>query len=112
MKFEGRGSKRIDSENLLAYRLFDNEGKTMGEGMVKTIDISKTGIAISSKNAMEVGAKIELTIGMGDDIVKANGVIKNQNQVAPNNFHLGIEFDFLTEDDLNKIAMLYPSILK
>ena len=112
MNFEGRGSKRVDSENLLAYRLFDKDKNVISDGMVKTLDISKTGIAISSQKPMEPGYKIELTIGLGEEVVKAHGMVKNQKSLPNKQYQIGIEFDFLTEEDLNKIGMLYPSILK
>jgi hypothetical protein len=112
LDFEGRGAVRINSENLLAFRLFDKEGRVCNEGMVETLDISRTGIAIQFKEAMDIGLKIELTIGLGDDIVKTTGKVRNLQKVDDGQFQIGIEFDFLTDEDLNKIAIVYPSILK
>lgn len=112
MDFEGRAAPRLESENLLAFRILDKDDKIIQEGMVKTLDISRTGIAIESKQPMEIGAKIILTIGMGDEIVRTSGTIQNQKQIADQIYHIGIEFDFLTDEDLNKIGMVYPSILK
>jgi len=40
------------------------------------------------------------------------GTVQNQKKIAPDVYHIGIAFDFLTEEDLNKIGMVYPSILK
>ncbi len=111
-EFEGRGAARIESENLLSYRLFDNEGQEIDQGVVITLDISRTGIAIESINEMPAGKKIELTIGIGSDIVKAKGHVQNCKKSPSDKYQIGIEFDFLTEDDLSKIGMAYPSILK
>lgn len=112
MDFEGRGAKRIESDNLVAYRLIDKDNNTISQGMVTTVDISKTGIAIQSKEFMEAEAQIELSLGMGEEVVKAIGVVKNIKKVSDDEYHVGIEFKFLTEEDLNIIAMQYPSILK
>jgi len=112
LDFDGRGSTRVESDNLLAFRLFDQDNNIIQEGMVKTLDISKSGIAIQSQKPLEPGYKIELTIGLGDDVVRATGIVKNQKKIADNRYHIGIEFNFLTEEDLTKIAMQYPSILK
>ena len=112
MDFEGRGASRIQSENLLAYRLFDEVNNVLNEGMVKTLDISRSGIAIQSQVPMEVGLKIEITIGMGNDTVKTIGRVQNQKKIDGHNYQIGIEFDFLSDDDLNKIGMRYPSILR
>lgn len=112
MEFKGRGAPRVESDNLLAYRLFDSEAKEIGGGMVKAFDISRTGVAIEAPYPMDAGFRIELTIGMGDDVVRAKGVVQNSKKVDEHTYHIGIEFDFLTDEDLNKIGMVYPEILK
>ncbi len=112
MEFVGRGAKRLETDNLLAFKLFDTQGRVTLQGVVKTIDISRTGISIDSFDPMEVGSKIELTIGFGEDIVKANGTIKNCVKRSEKTYHVGIEFDYLSDDDLNKIALVYPEILR
>ena len=112
MEFTGRGAPRVESDNLLAFRLFDKEGTNINEGTVLTLDISRTGIAIESPFLMEAGYKIELTLGMGDEIVKAMGTVQNSKKIEDNKYHVGIEFDFLTEDDLHKVGMIYPEVLK
>ena len=112
MEFTGRGAPRVESDNLLAFRLFDPEGTNINEGTVLTLDISRTGIAIESPYPMEEGFKIELTLGMGDEIVKATGAVQNSKKIEDNKYHIGIEFDFLTEEDLHKVGMIYPEVLK
>ncbi len=96
----------------MAFRLFDDNDRVVNQGMVKTIDISRSGVAIQSQYEMPEGAKIELTIGMGTDVVKTCGLIKNLKKIDEDYYQIGIEFDFLTDEDLNKIGMIYPSILK
>ena len=112
MEFKGRGAPRVESDNLLAYRLFDSSNKELGGGMVKAFDISRTGVAIEAPHPMENGFRIELTIGMGDEIVRAKGTVQNSKKVDEHTYHIGIEFDFLTEEDLNRIGMVYPEVLK
>lgn len=112
MKFEGRGAKRLESENLLAYRLLDKEHRVIGQGVVKTLDISRTGISFETFTPMEVNSRIELTIGIGPDVVKTMGTIKNCKSFTKKTFQVGVEFDFLSEDDLSKIGMVYPDIFK
>ncbi len=112
MDFEARGAKRLESENLLAYRLFDKQMQVVSEGVAKTLDISRTGISVEAFEFMEVESKIELTIGVGADVVKTIGTIKNSKKLSEKIFHIGIEFDFLSEEDLGKIGMVYPEIFK
>ena len=112
MEFKGRGAPRVESDNLLAFKLFDQEKVEIGEGMVKALDISRTGVAIEAHYPMESGLRIELTIGMGDEVVHVSGRVQNSKKLAERIYQIGIEFDFLTEEDLNKIGMLYPEVLK
>ncbi len=112
MEFDGRGAKRLETENLLAFQLFDDQQQVILQGVVKTIDISRTGISIESFQAMDIDRKIELTIGLGENIVKARGTVKNCVNRSENTYHVGIEFDYLSDDDLNKIALVYPEILR
>ena len=112
MKFEARGARRLESENLLAYRLFDGSGQVIDQGVAKTLDISKTGVSIASFHPMETGSRIELTIGIGRDVVKTMGTVKNNKPYDEKTHQIGIEFDFLSEEDLMKIGMVYPEILK
>ncbi len=111
MEFNGRGAKRLESENLLAFQLFDDQNQVILQGVVKTIDISRTGISIESFQPMEINRKIELTIGFGENVVKARGTVKNCVGKTEKTYHVGIEFDYLSDDDLNKIAMVYPGLL-
>lgn len=112
MDFSGRGAKRLETENLLAFQLFDDKKRVILQGVVKTIDISRTGISIESFEPMEENRKIELTIGIGENVVKARGTVKNCTPRTEKTYHIGIEFEYLSDDDLNKIAMVYPEILR
>ena len=112
MEFESRESFRVESENFASFRVFDSEEQVVGEGVVTINDISRTGIAFSTKTAVETGLKIELAIGVGDEIVKTLGRIRNQKTGDKDSFQVGVEFDFLSDEDLDKLATVYPDINK
>lgn len=112
MQFKARGAKRFESENLLSYQLFDENKQVINQGVAKTLDISKTGVSIETFWDMQIGNRIELTMGIGADVVKAMGTIKNSKVHGKKTFQVGIEFDFLSEEDLKKIGMVYPDIFK
>ncbi len=80
------------------------------EGMAKTLDISRSGMAIESKEPMEAEQRIEVHIGVGEDVVKTKGTVRNVDQTEEKKFQVGLEFDYLTEEDLNKIGMVHPEI--
>ena len=112
LEFKGRGTERVKSDNLIAFILFDSNGKMVNQGMAKAMDISRTGVALEFHDSLEQGLKIEMTMGMGDEVVKTKGVIKNVAVIDEHSYHIGVEFDFLTEEDLNRIGMIYPSVIK
>ena len=112
MEFESRESFRVDSENFISYRLFNTDDIVFTEGVATTIDISRTGIAIRSTSDMQSGLKIELAIGVGDEVVKTIGKVRNVKEITAEEFQIGIEFDFLSEDNLDKLATVYPDINK
>ena len=110
MDFQGRESRRIGSENFVSYRLFDAENRVFDEGMALTLDISRTGIGIRTDHDMEIGLKVEVVIAVGDELVKTYGHIRNVKEWDDGAQHVGIEFDFLSDDELNKLAQVYPEI--
>ncbi len=112
MEFESRESFRVDSENFISYRVYNADDQVFFEGMATTIDISKTGIAILTTTSVETGLKIELAIGVGSEIVKTLGKVRNQKKLSEGEFQVGIEFDFLSENDLDKLSTVYPDINK
>jgi len=112
LEFQGRGTERIKSDNLIAFILYDSKGEKVNQGMARAMDISRSGIALEFSAPLDLGLKIELSMGMGDEVAKAVGTVKNVAIIDERSYHIGIEFEFLTEDDLNQIGMIYPSILK
>ncbi|KAA3608426.1 MAG: PilZ domain-containing protein [Calditrichaeota bacterium] len=112
MEFESRESFRVDSENFISYRVFNADDQVFFEGMATTTDISRTGIAIITTDSVETGLKIELAIGVGNEVVKTIGKVRNQKKNSDNEFQVGIEFDFLSESDLDKLSTVYPDINK
>jgi len=112
MEFESRESFRVGSDNFMSFRLFNAEDQVFYEGVATIVDISRTGIAIVTSQSAEAGLKIELTIGVADEVVKTMGRVRNQKQVSETEFQVGVEFDFLSEEDLDKLATVYPDISK
>lgn len=110
MDFQGRESRRIGSENFVSYRLFDADDRVFDAGMALTLDISRTGIGIRSDHDMETGLKIEVVVAVGDELVKTIGHIRNVKEMEGGHKHVGIEFDFLSDRELDKLAQVYPGI--
>lgn len=111
MKFEGRSASRIDTKNFVSYRLLDDTGKVLNEGMILSRDLSRTGISLQAGFKFEIGAMVQLTIGIGNELLKVQGTVRNCSPVSGDKFQAGVEFDFLSDEDLNKIALIYPDAI-
>ena len=112
MEFESRESFRVGSDNFMSFRLYNAEDQVFYEGVATIVDISRTGIAIITSISIETGLKIELTIGVGDEVVKTMGRVRNLKKNTEEEYQVGVEFDFLSEEDLDKLATVYPDISK
>ena len=88
------------------------KNQVVGEGVVTIIDISRTGIAFSTNTPVETGLKIELAIGVGDEIVKTLGRIRNQNPPIKKVFRLALNLIFYRMMIWIKLATVYPDISK
>jgi len=111
MSSQERKSNRLDSDQFISYRLFDSDNRVCDEGMAKTKDISRSGIAVENRTEFAIGAKVELTIALAEDLVRTEGVVRNVDKIDDTAFQIGIEFLGITDDQINKIAELFPEIL-
>ncbi len=111
MSSEDRKSNRLESEQFISYRLYDSEDRVCDEGMAKTVNISRSGVAVENRTQFEVGAKVELTIALTEDLVKTEGVVRNVDQKDDETFHIGIEFVNISENEIKQLADIYPEIL-
>jgi hypothetical protein len=79
--------------------------------MAKTKDISRTGVAVENRTTMKVGAKIDMTMALTEDLVKLSGVVRNVDK-ADDLFNIGIEFSEVSDAEFAKISKEFPEILK
>ena len=111
MSSQERKSTRLESDQFISYRLYDSNGRICDEGMAKTRDISRTGVAVENRSAFEVGSKIELTIALSEDLVKTEGVVRNVEKIDDSTYHVGIEFTKITDNEIKELAKEFPEIL-
>jgi len=112
MSSQDRKSARLETDQFISYRLYDSEDRVCDEGMAKTVNISRSGVAVENRTQFEVGSKIELTIALSEDLVKTDGVVRNVDQKDDSTFHIGIEFSNISENEINQLAEEYPEILE
>ena len=111
MSVQDRKSTRLESDQFISYRLYDSENRVCDEGMAKTKDISRSGVAVENRTPMEVGARIDLTLALSDDVVKISGVVRNSEKMN-DIFNIGIQFSEISEEEMEKISKEFPEILK
>jgi hypothetical protein len=80
--------------------------------MATTVNISRSGVAVENRTQFDVGAKVELTIALSEDLVKTEGVVRNVDQKDDSTFHIGIEFTNISESEINQLAEEFPEILE
>ena len=111
MSSQDRKSTRLESDQFISYRLYDSEDRVCEEGMAKTVNISRSGVAVENRTEFNVGAKVELTIALTEDLVKTDGVVRNVDKKDDTSYHIGIEFINISENEINQLAQEFPEIL-
>lgn len=102
---EKRRHYRIDSQNLLNYACFDEDDNITRQGMGRTLNVSKTGILLETHVALETGIRIELTIGLEEDLLTIQGKTVYTKPGQEGKFEAGIQFfdvDVSSEELLQK----------
>lgn len=105
-----RKSTRLESDLFISYRLFDADERVCEEGMAKTRDISKSGVALENRTDFPVGSRVELTIALSEELVKADAVVRNSKEIGENVFLMGVEFTTLADEDFDKLRAEFPEI--
>jgi len=112
MSNQDRKSPRLDSDQFISYRVFDSEERVCDEGMAKTKDISQSGVAVENRTAIEVGAKVELTIALSEDLIKVDGIVRNVDKNSEDQYNIGIEFSKITPEQIKQLSEEFPEILE
>jgi c-di-GMP-binding flagellar brake protein YcgR len=105
---ERRKHPRIEIQNIISYVCKDDSGNPIKEGTGKTINISKGGILIETRNAFEWQEIILLAITTEDGLIRVKGKVVYCNAADFGMFRTGIQF--LEPDE--KILLFVISLMK
>jgi len=111
MSAEDRKASRLESTQFISYRLYDSEDRVCEEGMAKTKDISRTGVAVENRTPFKVDARVELTIALSEELIKTEAVVRNCLEIDENTFQIGMQFTQISEDEIQKLSKEFPNIL-
>ena len=111
MSEEKRKSVRIESDQFISFKVYDDQNRICNEGMALAKDVSKTGVLLENRSGFDVGSNVDLAIALSEEILNVKGVVRNSNKIDDNTFQIGIQFSEITEDELTKLASEFPSII-
>ena len=103
---EKRQHYRINSQNLLNYACYDDENNLVKQGMGRTLNVSETGILLETHVELESENRIELTIGLEEDLVTIQGKIVYTKSGQDGKFESGIHF-FEADEKSNEVLKQY-----
>jgi len=112
MSFKDRKSNRAESDQFISYRAYDSNNRVCDEGMAKTRDISRTGVSVENRRALEVGARVELTIALIEDVIKTESVVRNVKKADDQTYYIGLEFTRISDEELEKLGKEFPNLIE
>jgi hypothetical protein len=105
-----RKSARVDAQLFISYDVIDESGRVTYSGMALSRDLSRKGVLIEERMSFPVDSKIQMHLGVGEDVVHVDGYIRHIEEVSENMFHIGIEFQQLNSETLHALSQFYPEI--
>lgn len=100
----------MNSLNLLSYICFDEQGRSVGQGMGRTLNVSESGILLETHAPLDAGCFITLTVGLEDNLVDIKGRVVFFKKSETEKYESGIEFTEIDETSnsiLSKFIRLF-----
>lgn len=88
---EQRKHPRLNSKNL-SYICLDEDGRTVKQGMGRTLNISESGILLETHFPVEAGHTVVVSLGLDDDLAEIKGYPVHIRSVAQGVYEVGVEF--------------------
>ncbi len=90
---ENRREKiRIHSLNIIDYSCLNKDGKVIETSMGRTLNVSAGGILIETHIPIPAMNAVCIDIGLKEEVVEINGLVKYCKQTENKMFQSGIEF--------------------
>ena len=100
---EKRRHYRVDSQNLLNYACYDENGHVVKQGMGRTLNVSETGILLETHIPIDSQYVVGLTIGFEENLINIKGKVVYTKAGKDGKFESGIQF---MESDPDTNALL------
>jgi hypothetical protein len=96
MSQEQRRHARYDSLNLLHFAMPSGPVPEM-QGMGRTLNVSESGLLLETQEPLDSNGTIELTIGLGDDLVTIEGETIHCRPTPDHRYNTGIRFSQISD---------------
>jgi len=107
---EKRKHTRINSL-FLSYVCIDENGKTLNEGIGRTLNVSEGGILLETNFNILPEHNLLITIAVEDTLVDIKGQVIRCQQKEEEKYHTGVEFIDIDESSLN-VIMKFINLFK
>lgn len=95
---EQRRSRRFDSLNLLHYQVVDARQGQLGDGMARTLNVSKGGLLLETNTAFERGQELTVTVGLEEEQVDVRGQVVHCQPSGERLYATGVRFENLAPE--------------
>lgn len=92
MDKEKRQHPRFDSLNTVAYFCLDEEGRVIGQGMGRTLNLSQSGILMHVYRILDDCRLLTIHLGLRDELIEVRGHVVHRRDDRAKGFQYGIEF--------------------
>jgi c-di-GMP-binding flagellar brake protein YcgR len=106
-----RKSVRVDANLFISYDILNRDGDVVQAGMALSEDISQKGVKIKDRSTLPVDTSIIIHLAVGDEVVDLSGKVRHVQKVTGNNYQIGVEFEHIDREMLEKMVKYYPEIL-
>ncbi len=107
-----RRSTRVPAEHFVSYDLLDEKGNVSESGMMLSLNLSREGILVENRTAFPTGANVKVNLAVGDEVVTVMGSVRHVEQLEEHRYRMGIHFEDIDEERIQKIAEFHPQILQ
>lgn len=103
---ELRKNPRFPSLNLVSFTSFNQKGNLDTHSYSKTLNLSEGGMLLEMRKPPDLDSLINLSLGIGENIIQVQGKIVRREKVDGSKFAVGVSFLNINEHD-RKILQKY-----
>ncbi len=94
---EKRQFERQDSEHLLNFLVYENDGRQTVYSMGKTLDVSENGLKLETRYPMHANDTLLITVGLEDELIDLLGEVRYIGKTSDSSYVTGILFSDISQ---------------